>query len=215
MKDKIVGLNFQPWIPDAYSKNQGLYGKLLLIGESFYYDEEEDEIEKTEEKKIEGIEKQIPVNEFTSAIIDGYINHKWNFRFYRNLGLVFNEKDPYEIWRNVAFSNGIQVPLTKASTQPTIEDIRTFAPAFWSLVENLKPTKVLICSQRMWVEWMKPVDVKGEIVGEINKNGRNSKIWEYKYTDGHCKAIGINHPSSRGFSHHDWRPLVKEFLDMK
>jgi hypothetical protein len=215
MTHKINGLFFQPWISDAYTKNQGLYGKLLLIGESHYFDEEEDENEIAEEKKLEEVEKQISVNDFTSAIIEGYINHKWNFRFYRNLGLVFNENDSYEVWKNVAFSNGIQVPLTKASTQPTIDDIKTFIPAFWSLLENLKPEKVLVCSQRMWYTWMKPIDVRGKIVGEINKNGRHSNIFEHKYSDGSCKVIGINHPSSRGFSYNEWNPLVKEFIAMK
>ena len=171
MKKNIEDLNFQPFVSEAYKNNNGIYGKLLIIGESHYHDE--DDIE-TDTEIEEQVEKEVASNEFTSAIVNGYIKGEWNLKFYRNLGLLFNENDKYEVWKNVAFANAIQVGLIKSTSQPTGEDIATVIPAFWSLLDNLKPDKVLICSKRMWNHWMPDSDNRSNHLKNVSLNEKYS-----------------------------------------
>lgn len=220
MRNKIDELNFQPWISESYLKNEGIYGKLLIVGESHYMEDEDEENEMEEMKdrideEIKEIENKTSSDELTSVIIEGYINKKWNIAFYRNIGLLFNVENRYEVWHNVAFANLIQVALKKSDAQPSEEEIKTVIPAFWELLENVKPDKVLICSKRMWTDWMPDDDKRCKSIGSLEINGKHSNVWEYKYSQGACKAIGINHPSWKGFSYKDWGPIVKEFLAMK
>lgn len=200
-------INFNPWVSEAYKNGNGIYGKLLIMGESHYIDdEEEDDITQQLDSAQSG------PSEFTTSIVDGFINKKWELNFFRNLGLLFNKNDQYEIWENVAFANAIQVGLKTSTSQPTIKDISTVIPAFWELLELLKPGKILICSKRMWNNWMPDSDTRCQKIGEIECNGKYSTIWEYNYENGRCTAIGINHPSSY-FSYSNWEPLVKMFLE--
>jgi hypothetical protein len=197
MQQPINGLNFQPWISDAYINNTGIYGRLLIIGESHYLDSDNYE------------------NEFTTNVVDGYINLQSELHFFRNLGLAFNEENRYEVWDNVAFANGIQVGLENVDSQPTKNDIATFVPAFWKLLEELKPSRVLICSQRMWKSWMPSGDDCCKFIRSLDSNFKPAAVWEYYYNDGkkNCLVMGIDHPS-RYFSHKNWAPIIKEFLSI-
>ncbi len=209
-----MSVNFQPWISEAFKINSGKYGKLLIIGESHYMDDEEENEQKDDIEISDPIETELPENQLTSVIVKGFINGDWKINFFRNLGLAFNQEDSKEVWKNVAFANGIQVSLNSSSSQPTEEEIKTFIPAFWSILEIVQPTKVLICSQRMWKHWMPDNDERSSLVSRLDANGKHSNIWKYNYTGGECIAMGINHPS-RFFSHSNWAPLIKEFIAMK
>lgn len=220
MKDNIEGLNFQPQVSESYRNGTGIYGKLLIIGESQYidYEDEDENIDEELNNVINDVSIETPPNEFTSGVIKGYIDKKWDISFYRNLGRLFNKKDSYKVWKNVAFSNVIQVGLNSSISQPTPEQIQTIAPVFWILLENLKPEKILVCSSRMWWRelWWDTIDEdlrSTKLPTLLDVNGKHSTVWEYKYKTGVCKAIGINHPS-RGGSSDDWRPLVTEFLSL-
>src|SRR5690606_495096 len=150
----IIGLNFQPWVSDAFIASNGKYGRLLILGESHY-----DDVDYTEDQKDDiliDLESEIlPVeNHFTSAVLKDYLDDKHNISFFRNLGLLFNQDDKYHIWRQVAFTNGIQIALSGSNQQPTKEQIETVKQAFWLLIDNLKPDRVLVCSKRMWNYWI-------------------------------------------------------------
>jgi len=188
-------LIFEPW----FGKNYGIssYGRLLIIGESHYTDGDE----------------YTESTDFTSKVVDDYLNKKKDRHFFRNLGLLFNEQDRYEIWAKVSFANAIQNGLYDAKSQPQKEDIDTIIPAFWHLLEKTTPEKVIICSNRMWIKWMPDYDKRSSPNGHLDENGKHSTIWNYNYSSGNCSAIGINHPSSIGFSYTDWRPLVFKFLN--
>lgn len=218
MNSNLNALNFSPWVSEAYNKNSGIYGKILIIGESHYFDDEEEDENlnvQNDEEQLQVLELKIPKtrDESTITMIEGYINRKWDINFYRNLGLAFNNKNRFEVWGNVAFANGIQKGLKSSICQPSKDEIATFIPAFWALLESLKPDKVLICSQRMWQKWMPDNDKRSSNVSSINKNGKHSTIWKYNYSGGNCIAMGINHPS-KYFSYDKWAPIISEFINL-
>jgi hypothetical protein len=192
MSDQLI---FEPWFGKNYGASS--YGRLLIIGESHYT----------------GDEEYTESTDFTSKVVDDYLNKKNDIRFFRNLGLLFNEQDRYEIWGKVSFANAIQNGLSDAKSQPQTKDIDTIIPAFWHLLEKTTPERVIICSNRMWTRWMPNSDKRSSPNGHLDENGKHSTTWNYNYSCGNCSAIGINHPSSIGFSYSSWRPLVFKFLN--
>jgi hypothetical protein len=191
---KMEKLTFGPWIGSNYQTSP--HGRLLLIGESHYLDNEN------------------VTDTLTSEVIQKFVNGDYSINFYKNMGLLFNPQNPKELWQNVAFANAIQNGLPDSTSQPEKEDIATVVPAFWILLDLLKPEKVLVCSKRMWNYWLPDKDPRGSFIDHISENGKNSTVWKYNYTSGHCFAMGINHPSSY-FSYADWNPLVMKFMMSK
>ena len=41
-----------------------------------------------------------------------------------------------------------------APAQPTQVDIEPINKAFWYYLEELKPNKIIVCSQRAWSSWL-------------------------------------------------------------
>ncbi|HEX8334099.1 MAG TPA: hypothetical protein VF622_15875, partial [Segetibacter sp.] len=115
----IPGINFQPWKGENFGI--GKYGRLLIVGESHYTEDDP---------------KYDNPNELTTEVVQKFIDGEYDISFYRNLGLLFNKEDRYELWKNVAFTNAIQRGLHDARTQPEKEDIETVIPAFWKLIEE-------------------------------------------------------------------------------
>ena len=213
MNTKISGLTFQPWIPESYYDSNNPYGKLLILGES-HYGVGEEESNSNDVSITETIVNIGKGNQTTSIVVDGYISRKWDINFFRNLGLSFNKEDRYEIWKNAAFANAIQKSLVGADSQPTREEIETIKPALWLLIENLKPQKMLVCSQRMWQYWLPDEDSRCNLIGHIAAEEKKSNVWRYKHEDGFCYAIAINHPS-KFFSYESFTPLIKKFITTK
>ena len=213
----IKALKFQPWISDAYRNNEGKYGRLLILGESHYtsdkptYDEAQKDFDSEELLSFDLPEEKKYFGKFTEDIVTEFINEESDINFFRNLGLLFNPYDRIEVWKNVAFANGIQTLLLESNGQPTKNEISTVKEAFWSLLDNLKPDRVLVCSQRMWNYWLPDDNERGYLLTHHYANGKHSTIWKYNREGGHTFAMAINHPS-KYFSYSNWEPLVKSFI---
>jgi hypothetical protein len=197
----IEGLNFQPWISEKFKKGEGKYGRLLILGESHYIWEDGNK----ENKDLD------QGNHFTSDVVQDFLDGNYDLPFFRNLGLLFKPSDKFELWKEVAFANAIQRGLSGPDDQPTQEDIRTVKRAFWLLVENLEPDKILVCSKRMWNNWVPEDPNRSRFVKHIQANGKHSTIWQYQIPNKNCLAMGIKHPS-KYFSPNGWRPIVMDFL---
>lgn len=208
----IQGVNFQPWISDNYKKGNFEWGRVLILGESHYDTVDEEEEQKdTKDSAEERQDEATTENNFTSTIVELYLSKKYNGPFFRNLGLMFNPNDRYELWNNVAFANGIQVNLSNSTAQPAPEDIALIKEVFWRLLDGLQPDKILVCSKRMWNNWMPDDSPRGTFVTGITENGKHSTVWKYQLEGKSCTAMGINHPS-KYFSYDNWRPIVMKFL---
>jgi len=198
----ISGLHFQPWVGKEYDTK----GRLLLLGESHYLDDEPNEED----------DFSIGYGDMTIEVIrDGHLAGKdMRTPFFRNIGFLFYPDDCFKIWNEVAFANAIQIGLPKAKSQPGTREIETIAPAFQLLLDGLKPEKVMVLSKRMWFQNWIPED-RGQFVSHIVENGKRSTVWQYEYVGGRCLAVAIAHPSRmRGNSYNKWKPLVDNFLSM-
>lgn len=208
----IKGINFQPWISKNYETETSKYNRLLILGESHYI--EEDDCEEQKDNEVDDNNSQVGVthNNFTSAVVQDFLDDKHNIAFFRNLGWLFNPNDKKEIWKEIAFANAIQISLCGSTVQPSQNEIETVKNAFWLLLDNLEPDKILVCSKRMWNYWVPEDPAKCEFVRHINNNNKSSTIWKYKTQSKECLVMGINHPS-KYFSYNNWRPIVMEFLN--
>lgn len=192
----IEGLHFQPYIAPKYGTAE--FGKLLLLGESHYFENKEDD-----------------VRNLTSLVVKEHIEGKGKSPFFRKAGYAFARNDWREIWNKVAYANLIQSGLNDSKSKPTDEEINTIKPAFKLLVNNLKPDKVIVFSKRMWEDWL-PEDGWGkEKITSLFSNGKSSELWEYNYDGGRCLIIGTYHPSTKYFSSEDYFPLIRKFLSIK
>lgn len=207
-------LVFKPWISASYKNKTGIHGQLLILGESHYIEEDQKKDLKDYDVVNDNEDEIESLSNFTHSAVEGYLLRKYDINFFRNLGLLFNSENRYELWQNIAFANGIQYLLSGSNTQPTKEEISTVKDAFWSLLEELNPSKILVCSQRMWQNWLPDDDPRGEKISELKENNKYSTIWRYKINGHVCHAMGINHPS-KYFSYDNWSPLIVKFRDTK
>ena len=187
-------LKLQPWISDNYKKKTKEEDKILLLGESHYGDPSDFNSNFTIEVVQDVIE---------GTVCAGY-------RYYTLLGKLFNMRDRNEIFNNCAFANLIQGVLEKPRLHPSKAELDTIHEAFWEILKLTKPTKVIVTSQRAWEMWLPDNDPRGKSVSDLSVEDRCSTVWQYKFDDVDCLAIGIGHPSSKSF--YSWRGLVNEFI---
>ena len=208
----IKGINFQPWVSKNYEDKTSKYNRLLILGESHYIEDDYSEEQKDNEDDYSNSQEDVTPNNFTSAVIQDFLDDKHNIAFFRNLGWLFNPNDKKEVWNEIAFANAIQIALGSSTEQPSKSEIETVKNAFWLLLDNLEPDKILVCSKRMWDSWIPEDPAKCEFVRHIKNNHKSSTIWKYKTKSKDCLVMGINHPS-KYFSYNNWRPIVMEFLN--
>ena len=187
-------LRYKPWVGENYEASK--YGKLLLLGESHYLNSDKDGSTYTSQVVREAIKSQSGM--YTS--------------FFRTIELIFDRANDHEVfWHEIAFANLIQTGLVTSNSQPTEEERSSIAPAFYHLLQLLQPNYVIVCSKRMWNNWIPAGN--GSEVKKFSVENKLLEIWHYQYPGGHCLVTGINHPSRIwGQSYKIWRKLVQKFL---
>src|SRR5687767_14594410 len=99
---KIKGITFQPYYGPNYET--GKYGKLLLLGESHYLNEE------------------VATSKMTSEVIQNALEETgFKSPFFKNTGKLFNDENWKELYENIAFANLIQTGLRNSKSQPDQE----------------------------------------------------------------------------------------------
>lgn len=194
-------IKLKPWVGENYNNGNRFGKKILVIGESKHgagnaYDNE-------------NLNPDIQIED-----LQDHIENEYRIRFYDRIGKLFNSENSREIWSEIAFTNLIHTIFTKGDDQPKIEQIQN-VESFWLYLEELKPDKVIICSNRMWNVWFSAY-IDNESVELIpNSNIGLTNVFIYPYSGGTCQAIGINHPSTRVSDseyQNRWQPEIEKFL---
>lgn len=185
---------FKPYIPKNYGNSD--LGRLFLVGDSHYI--------KHEEKDL---------SNFTKDIISKIADYSF-IKFFREVGKIFNPSDYTEIFSKAAFANAIQVGMKEASQKPNIEDFKTVEPALKDYLEEIKPSKMVVFSKRVW-NYGLPQDISwGEYVETIvdQKTKYEATVWKFNYQSGVCHGIGVYHPSYPGFNSQKMKSLLDIFF---
>jgi len=133
---QIPNLKWLPWIGSDYSTSTS---KILIVGESHYYNNTLEEIEEFKRK------------EKTREVVDwmGVKNNHGKIKFFPNLYRLLVDNSFKELglfWSRVSFYNFIQEPIVKGK-RPQWMDFDKSLPPFFNLLEKLtpSPTICLMC----------------------------------------------------------------------
>lgn len=189
MEDTLKQVYSLPWIGSHYNKAKPWKVRLLLVGE------------------LSHSLTSSTSRDSTQKLIQEYINHEWNHKFWTNIGQVVTGKqhsmiDRAEFWQSVSFYNYVQ-PLT--------EEVRSNSEmAFFEVLRVLKPGCILVLGERLWKRLPEPFK-EGQ---EVSVPGKTRTTRIYATSENTYALAGrINNPSS-GFGSNHWHPWVKALLHM-
>ncbi|WP_312083255.1 hypothetical protein [Epilithonimonas hominis] len=181
-------LTFSPWIGKNYSQSR--YGKLLIIGDSHYFKN--------------GLPNDL--TGFTKAQIAELDDIAGSF--HKTILKIFGHEKHSDFWENVAFANAVQSAFTSSDQIPTVAEKDKAELAFREYLNLLKPEKVIVFSSRLWEHFFNKAGW-GKHLGKIDDRWNIRKL---DYARGTCEAIGLHHPSTRGFNIPEFQNIVTQFL---
>ena len=200
LDDRFVrgGIYFLPWVGQKY--NEGVSGrKLLVLGESHY-------------DTWDNVKRDLPP-QFTRECIEYVLNREHAVaRFWKYIEqALLNESRANgwapsggpALWSQIAFYNFVQSPVNSGSRQaPTNEQFARSIPPFRTLLEELRPERVLVCGKRLWSRM------------DRTHSPLHDCIQAYQLSDGVLVwCLAIVHPSSGRFSWCKTHQLIQLFLD--
>lgn len=170
------GVFFLPWIGKDYGSNPN-EPRLLILGESHYSLSEEE------------------TPDLTRACVCEHANREWNHRFFTMLTQIVSGKDHWELdraqfWGGISFYNYVQRSVGESwGVAPDGDAYSRDERAFRTVVSQLRPTHVLVCSWRLWDQ------LPGRLFDrEIMPIADRFKVREMTTTPS-VLAMGIPHPS--------------------
>lgn len=205
---EIEGIKYLPWIGNkALEKNE----RLLIIGESVYNLEKEDEKRKIAQIRLEK-------NDFARVVAfeHGIENPKPKRIFARNiertLGTIFENTDGrIEFWESILFYELVQRPLENNKVRPTKTDYNIGAKVLTSIIQMTKPNKCVF----LGTTWSKFAGLKENLesiysIEEKHYGKINGSIPKTIYiSELNTKIYFIKHPSSY-FSPDLWKVFIEK-----
>ena len=186
-------VHFKPWVGRDYKRQ--VNPRLMLLGESHY----ERDGKLTSQSTIE--------------LTRDYVEGKWDHRFWTNIMQVVTGRDHWDIdrddfWAKVVFYNYIQeVDADAPGVAPTAEMFKKGEYPFFEVLNEHKPTHILILAKRLWDKMGGGCEGKS-----IRWKEGTAKTWIYQYQGGQAISVFVNHPSRSSPS--KWHPLVAKFLKL-
>lgn len=186
---------FKPWIPEGFGNSD--LGRLFIVGDSHY---------------IKHDEKDLP--NFTRDIISELGEYS-PAKFLRKLGETFNPENYKDIYSKASFANAIQVGMKEADDIPSQDDYKTVEPAIRLYLDEIKPTRMVIFSKRIW-DYGLPSNISwGQYIETLveEKSKLSATVWKFTYEDGICFGIGVHHPSYIKYNTQGTKDLLDLFFE--
>lgn len=198
------GVKFLPWIGDKYE--EGIYydeeGKLrygngkgkkvLVLGESFYWGDEDDDAE----------ENNSEASRFVESLIKQVIseNPDFNIRTFKRFENAFayeNEEwgltQRQDFWNHLIFYDYVQEPLKYPRLSPTEEQFEDSEKSFWKVIEICNPDIIIAWGKRLYNH----LPPEGEQGKDIECDDDSVETWIYR---NNIRVIPIIHPAAPMFS---------------
>lgn len=191
-------IKFTPWVGNNYLRAP--FGKrILILGESHYQPKGHDSINDS--------------TGYTNIVIREQLDGSYTKSFWTHIAVTFLNKSPSlddkrEFWHGVSFCNYVQQSVgVGARVRPSSDMFEASAPAFFELLESLRPQVMVVLGYELWRNLPKAFSDEQTIethAGPINTRS-------YSYSDGTSIACSIKHPSS-GFNGRTWHPRVMSII---
>lgn len=205
---KIDGLKYLPWVgKKAMQKNQ----KLLIIAESVYNWEKEDERRKNAQVSLDK-------NNFARVVAyeHGIENPSSKRKLARNIekitaNTVETKEGRIDFWESIIFHELVQRPLENKKTRPTKKDYQNGAMVLTSIISLTKPNKCIF----LGTTWSKFASLKKSLeqyyitIEEHFAKINNAWPKTLLIKELNTKIYFIKHPSSY-FSPELWRDFIDE-----
>lgn len=200
----IEGLRWLPFVGESYGVSQK---KVLLVGESHYYNPDD------QNTSFEHLE-------FTRWIVDemGIQNQNYGSPFFSKISQIFNGVDRTALWQKTSFYNFIQRPMDKGGKviqgvveRPSKEDFLDGWRIFFEVVKNLNPDYCVFFGNTAANHFEKACIASSinytPVVCQESINRSYLKKAEILYENHKTELIFIKHPSSY-FSTNIWREVL-------
>lgn len=195
-------VHFTPWIGKNYAR--GINGKkVMALGESHYCGKPEDDVPSITNNVI------CRYLDSTNNEFEGWMNTYT--KFIRALsGEEISRETSSGWWNRILFYNYVQVPMTGARVAPTEQEFRDSDAAFFEILGEYQPDKILAWGKRLYSE-LPNKGHKG--MNLIDPAGQPIETWIYPLKNGHLvEVIGINHPSA-AFAWEYWYQVIQKFIN--
>lgn len=208
MQENILqSVRFLPWVGANY-ESSGFGGRrILVLGESHYCANPQDAVPTITRDVIQDLLDP-------NRIHEPYMNTYTKFER-AMVGKPIWGEGRCAFWHSISFYNYIQSPLDGPRMAPSSEMYAQSEPAYWEVVEALKPDVILCWGARLFEHLPK---AKAGIVStqdtiDVVNFGGPTMYRKYKMEDGHEIAVFfVQHPSS-GFSPDYWHNAISQFLE--
>ncbi|AFL97271.1 hypothetical protein [Ornithobacterium rhinotracheale] len=197
----IEGLRWLPFVGEKYNVSKP---KVLLVGESHYLDESENN----------NHEKVIYTRMIANELGAGNRNYKTKSPIFNNVNNMLKATNPQKLWDKIAFYNFVQRPMSSLDIRPSNSDFDEAWVVFFRLVQVLKPDYCLFlgnsAAERL-DKMTQKCNVERKLAwDEVNLiNGAKFKKAELKLGNLQTKLFCIKHPSSH-FSPELWREKLQK-----
>lgn len=201
---------FQPFVGKDYA-NGGIFGKrIMILGESHYYDEGcSDCGDCTLHRECMN---------FTQQVLGDYLDENkerqdWMRTFVKfERSLVGKETDQtlrLMIWNSVVFFNYLQVAMRGPREAGTSAQYRQAGDALFEVMDKYQPEYVIAWGKRLW----------SNMPGERWREGEDIVVDGYHVATGYyflsygrqVKVMAVNHPSV-GYPWDYWNRVIQDFL---
>lgn len=197
----MLPIRFKPYVGKDYDKQDF---KILTLGESHYFGEDDLRDYENGTKRIEHITNKV-VNEYLDYLKTGKGFVVWMNTFTK-YGHVFVEerskKDLLKVWESISFYNYVQVPTPGPRIPPPNKDFKDSIEAFKKVVKDLKPDLILFWGDRLWDNFPQ------EYLKSITKGGKQIHYLKLSYE---MPILILKHPSSRVFNIQNTKEKINNY----
>jgi hypothetical protein len=192
---KTMTIRHHPWVGDLFHAN--IAPRLMILGESHHGENRE-------------------ATDMTAGVVEEWLSGISNpaYRFFTHLAVAISGEEPFglsrrEVFRRIMFYNYVLAVMPGSRAAPTGANFAESEAAFREVVEEHRPTHIVVCGKRLWdnMPSFDPPNAEGQ---RATLGDEEFCVGRYRTANAAPLAMCIRHPQS-GFNGRKWHPRLQAF----